>query len=195
MLNTFSTHLRRHVVAYLALFVALGGTSYAASLPKNSVGATQLKDRAVTAPKLGRMPAVSAYTPSDEQQLTDGQFAEVALQQEHFDTAAMHDPNEPTQITAPRTGTYIVQATARFAGGACGGPPRVVLIQRHTTSDRIIEVDHVNSDTRCNELTRVHAGAIVRLRAGDHLEMVALQRSSPQPVGVGGQMSVAYVGG
>ncbi|HEY2355674.1 MAG TPA: hypothetical protein VGH79_12330 [Gaiellaceae bacterium] len=42
------------VIALVALFVALGGTSYAAitALPKNSVGAKQLKDGAVTAAKI-----------------------------------------------------------------------------------------------------------------------------------------------
>jgi hypothetical protein len=41
------------VVALLALFVALGGTGYAAlKLPKNSVGAKQLKKNAVTGPKI-----------------------------------------------------------------------------------------------------------------------------------------------
>jgi len=50
--------LRRHltfanVVACLALFVALGGASYAATqLPKSSVGAKQLKNGAVSAAKL-----------------------------------------------------------------------------------------------------------------------------------------------
>ena len=193
MVHGLTTHLRRHAVAYLALFIALSGTAYAAGLPRNSVGTAQLKDRSVTALKLGRLPAVSAYTPSDEQQLADGQFAAVALQQEHFDTARMHSPDSPTRIVAPLNGTYVVQATAHFSGGTCGGPPRVVLIQRHSRNNRI-DVDHVNSDTRCNELTRVHAGAVVRLRAGDYLELMALQRSSPL-VGVGGTMSVAYLGG
>lgn len=46
-------HVRRHLLAYLALFVALGGTSYAAAtLPANSVGTPQLKNHAVTPPKL-----------------------------------------------------------------------------------------------------------------------------------------------
>ncbi|HEY4097628.1 MAG TPA: hypothetical protein VGM33_19040 [Baekduia sp.] len=46
-------HLRRNAVAYLALFVALGGTSYAATaLPRNSVGASQLKAGAVTSAKV-----------------------------------------------------------------------------------------------------------------------------------------------
>ena len=48
-------HLRNNVVAYLALMIALGGTSYAATqLPGNSVGAKQLKRNAVTAAKIKR---------------------------------------------------------------------------------------------------------------------------------------------
>src|SRR5215204_5428931 len=43
------------VAAYMALFVALGGTSYAAvKLPKNSVGSKQLKKNAVTSKKVKR---------------------------------------------------------------------------------------------------------------------------------------------
>jgi hypothetical protein len=45
--------LRGNTIALLALFVALGGTTYAATaLPKNSVGAKQLKKNAVTNPKI-----------------------------------------------------------------------------------------------------------------------------------------------
>jgi hypothetical protein len=41
------------VIAYLALFVALGGSAYAATqLPKNSVGSKQLKASAVTGAKI-----------------------------------------------------------------------------------------------------------------------------------------------
>ena len=47
------TFIRRNAIALCALFVALGGTSYAAlSLPPGSVGTRQLKNRAVTAAKL-----------------------------------------------------------------------------------------------------------------------------------------------
>ncbi len=46
-------HLRGQAVAYLALFVALGGTSYAAlSLPANSVGTKQIRNGAVTTKKI-----------------------------------------------------------------------------------------------------------------------------------------------
>ena len=42
------------MIATIALFVALGGAAVAAGLPKNSVGANQLKRNAVTAAKLKR---------------------------------------------------------------------------------------------------------------------------------------------
>jgi len=46
-------YLRRHHIALVALFVALGGTSYAAiKLPANSVGSKQIKKNAVTSPKV-----------------------------------------------------------------------------------------------------------------------------------------------
>ncbi len=46
-------HLRRNLVAYIALFAALGGTSYAAiKLPRNSVGKAQIRRNAVTSAKV-----------------------------------------------------------------------------------------------------------------------------------------------
>jgi Collagen triple helix repeat (20 copies) len=53
MAHTALNYLRRHHLALLALFIALGGTSYAAvSLPRNSVGTSQLKASAVTSAKV-----------------------------------------------------------------------------------------------------------------------------------------------
>jgi hypothetical protein len=53
MSHRVGRHLRHNVVGYVALFVALGGASYAAvSLPKNSVGQKQIKKGAVTRSKL-----------------------------------------------------------------------------------------------------------------------------------------------
>jgi hypothetical protein len=53
MFTSVATYARRHHIALLALFVALGGTSYAAlKLPAGSVGTKQLKNRAVTGAKV-----------------------------------------------------------------------------------------------------------------------------------------------
>jgi len=48
--------LRRNTIALLALFIALSGTTYAAStlLPRNSVGTAQLKNGAVTKKKINK---------------------------------------------------------------------------------------------------------------------------------------------
>ena len=45
-------YLRRHHIGLLALFFALSGTAYAATLPRNSVGTAQLKRNAVTSAKV-----------------------------------------------------------------------------------------------------------------------------------------------
>ncbi len=52
-MNRLTQHVRSNVVAYLALFVALGGTSYAAiNLPANSVGGTQIRNGSIKPVKL-----------------------------------------------------------------------------------------------------------------------------------------------
>src|SRR5947209_3913172 len=73
MLARLASDVRSNVIAYLALFVALGGTSLAAAnLPKHSVGTKQLKNRAVTNKKL----ADGAVTGSKvaDNSLTGGQI-------------------------------------------------------------------------------------------------------------------------
>jgi hypothetical protein len=46
-------HLRGNLVGWIALFVALGGTGYAAiRIPRNSVGAAQIRNRSITPVKL-----------------------------------------------------------------------------------------------------------------------------------------------
>jgi hypothetical protein len=54
MLSKFGRFLRQNTVAMLALFIALSGTTFAASLalPRNSVGTKQLKRNAVTSVKI-----------------------------------------------------------------------------------------------------------------------------------------------
>ena len=60
MLKTL-TFIRHNAISLTALFVALGGTSYAAfSLPAGSVGTKQLRNGAVTARKI----ANGSITPS-----------------------------------------------------------------------------------------------------------------------------------
>jgi Collagen triple helix repeat (20 copies) len=52
MVGGLVSYLRRHHIGLLALCIALTGTAYAATLPRNSVGGPQLKRNAVTSPKV-----------------------------------------------------------------------------------------------------------------------------------------------
>ena len=52
-MNRIVSHLRGNAVAYLALFVALGGTSYAVAVPANSVGTRQIRNHAITPDQAG----------------------------------------------------------------------------------------------------------------------------------------------
>jgi uncharacterized low-complexity protein len=73
-----------NVVATLALFVALGGASYAATqLPRNSVGTKQLKKNAVTAQKIAKGAVTKAKLGADAQ-------------------AALTGPAGPAGLTGPK---------------------------------------------------------------------------------------------
>jgi len=51
-MNRILDHLRGNLVGYIALVMAVGGTSYAATqLPSNSVGARQIRNHAITPTK------------------------------------------------------------------------------------------------------------------------------------------------
>jgi hypothetical protein len=64
MAGKLGAHIRGNVVAYIALFIALGGTSYAAiNLPRNSVGSKQLRSNGTIetitdSPTAGGLPTV-----------------------------------------------------------------------------------------------------------------------------------------
>lgn len=61
MLGRLGRHVRQQFVGYIALFVALGGVSYAAvALPKNSVGTKQIAKGAVKKADLGNNAVTSA---------------------------------------------------------------------------------------------------------------------------------------
>ncbi len=66
MARIFDKLTYANVVATLALFVALGGVSYAAlQLPKNSVGTKQLKKNAVTSQKIAKGAVTKAKLGAD----------------------------------------------------------------------------------------------------------------------------------
>lgn len=78
-MNRIRGHLTfANVVSLLALFVALGGTSYALTLGENSVGAKQIKRNAVGAPEIRKGAVRSSEVKDDALLLGDFKAAERA---------------------------------------------------------------------------------------------------------------------
>jgi hypothetical protein len=95
--------IRKNPIAYLALFIALGGTSYAAvALPANSVGARQLRNGAVTNAKVkAHSLAASALASGVIPKL------DVALHTEFFIGAYAGASCGPTGCPAPAIGSTL----------------------------------------------------------------------------------------
>src|SRR3954471_24319670 len=78
MISRLVLHVRGNAIAYVALFVALSGTAFAASqLPKNSVGSKQLRKNAVTAAKIKKNAVNGAKVKDDS--LTGSDIKESTL--------------------------------------------------------------------------------------------------------------------
>jgi len=100
------TFLKHNAIALAALFVALGGTSYAAiAIPRNSVGTRQLRHGAVTATKIHS----GAITPG---KLSSRAFGGRILDFAEVDTngaIAVSDPRgAKTKYWNPNTGGAVV---------------------------------------------------------------------------------------
>jgi hypothetical protein len=141
------SHLRDNVVAYLALMVALCGTSYAAvQIPTGSVTTSKLAKNAVTSPKIKNNSVTSPKIKNNSvssADIKDGMVAATDLAvgivpRDGFLAQAMVNAGEPTTtpdsddiltraFTLPRAGTaHIRFFGARFSatctsGGANGG--------------------------------------------------------------------------
>jgi hypothetical protein len=116
--TTLLTHLRRNVVAYLALLVALGtGTAYAAAaIPNGSITAAKLHTNAVTSTKIKN----GTVKPKDLKKPTFVQSTNVAL----GTPPAVPDVISlaPYDFTLPGKGrTSVTVFIPTIGGDACGG--------------------------------------------------------------------------
>jgi hypothetical protein len=103
-------YLRANVVAYLALFIALGGTSYALTVPAGSVGTRQLKNHSVTPIKLdkGKIAGYVGYWavigPGGQLISSRPRGAQIVSWDPAFDTGLLRWPALSRACTALATG-------------------------------------------------------------------------------------------
>jgi hypothetical protein len=104
-------YAKRHHVGLLALFVALGGVSYAAvNLPKNSVGTKQIKAGAVGPADLGKV-ATSRVRTDSQRTISHGSPTYISFDEVVENTGKFANlESRPTALVAKRTGVYLLQA-------------------------------------------------------------------------------------
>jgi len=113
-----------HVMATVAVFIAMGGAAYAITVPRHSVGAEQLKSHAVTSQKIRRN-AVSSAKIKDRSLLArdfkSGQLPALgAAQADEIDPASQPSSTiRTTTITTSRAGRIWVVASLRDAFLTC----------------------------------------------------------------------------
>ncbi|MDX6704978.1 MAG: hypothetical protein QOI48_824 [Solirubrobacteraceae bacterium] len=114
-------HLRRNAVAYCALFVATGGTSYAAvSLPANSVTSKQIKKSAVSGPKIKKNAVTAA-------KIKKNAVTAAKIKADAVDTAKVKDGSlllkdfAPGQLAAMQSAASAGAVGARGSNGSSNG--------------------------------------------------------------------------
>jgi hypothetical protein len=115
MLAMVAGHLRRNLVAYVALFFGLAGTSFGATrmiLPPNSVGTRQLKKNAVTAKTLHKNAVTSIKVKNNS--LTGRDIAEATLGQV---PKAAHADSAGSARSATVAGSAVNAINASFLDG------------------------------------------------------------------------------
>ena len=199
-------HLRRNAVGYLALSIALGGTSYAAAqLPRNSVGSDQVRANAVGPSELragavrpGDLPTLPSVRVDDDTQveLATANFKLLNLDDEVFDTAAMHPGNgRDDRIRVPRAGTYVLTGEVEWEANDTGYR-KLELVQLNAPGPLPFEpvgsslVEPRDSPVQS---TIQQVSAIVRLAEGDTIGLLAGQGSGDDLELVRGSLSAAFV--
>jgi hypothetical protein len=98
------SHVRSNVIAYLALFVSLGGSSYAAArLAPGSVGTTQLRNGAVTVNKLAKRSVTPAKLDAKAIGGTVRHWAQI-----NADGTIEGSSSKARVIGAPEQGGYVI---------------------------------------------------------------------------------------
>jgi hypothetical protein len=110
MMIRLVSHIRSNAIAYLALFVALGGTSYASiRLAPGSVGTAQLRNGSVTAKKLAKGSVDLAKLKGTEIGGVVRHWAQI-----NADGAVVSSSSRVHVIGAPAHGGYVISWSDTF---------------------------------------------------------------------------------
>ncbi len=170
-----------NIVATLALFIALGGVSYAAiSLPAASVGPRQLRTGAVTLGKLG-FPLASATTRTNAVTVHGFQCAAVPGQPIPPCPPPLPATLASTTIALSHPAKVLILATSELYAPASSGNPSQVQLYGRADQNQLLERTTANVSSN-SQGTATYQSVTALLLAGRHTLQVFATDSGPDAV-------------
>ena len=194
------------IVACVALFIAMGGTSYAAvTLAANSVGTKQIKNNAVTAAKIkkgavttakvGAIPGARVERDAAISIPSGASSTVLSYDSTDFNVGGVYDAAKPTKMTAPVAGRYLITASARWDSNPVGRRVIALTVNYPATGWTQIARSSVSAVwfTTAAFYPEQTAQTVYKLKAGDYVEVwVAQDSGSALDLMVGVDNGVTY---
>jgi hypothetical protein len=169
--------------ALVLLGLGAAGWALRGAAPSTAGGAPSTATYVTTTDESGPLPdskvlglataSGACYGFAAGQSLTDSAFTAIALDTPQFDTAAYFADANPTRLTAPVAGLYLVTASLAWAVATTGSMG--VLFQKNGVAGTYYGFD--NSSFIALESVANSLSFAIQLAAGDYMELVGLQTS------------------
>ncbi len=174
---------------------ALSGTYPNPGIAQGAVGSSSIAAGAVGTSQIGTVPAASLFnaTPASVVLPTNVATA-IPWTGSSFDTDGLFSVAHPTQLVAPVDGTYLVTGIADINVSSGGGNSQGLLELREEGNSGNAHFAFENFDFPANGAFAHTATGMVRMQAGDHVEMWVTQGATTAALYFGSSLSIAWVG-
>jgi hypothetical protein len=136
-MNPFK-HLRRNIVAYVALFAALSAGAYAAGLKKNSVGSKQIKTAAVKDAEIAPGAVSTAKLAADS--VTGGKIVDGSVKGADVDESSLAEVPKAADATTATKATNADNATNAEDAETVGGQVVKSFVEAQDTPSPEVDV-------------------------------------------------------